>query len=233
MSKKTKAPINLHRLQATIGYLFSNESLLIRALSHKSIGKENNERLEFLGDSLLNFFITEALFEKFPEASEGELSRLRAHLVKGETLAEIAREFQLGEYLLLGGGELKSGGFRRDSILADTVEALIGAIYLSTGLDDCKQATLSWYESRLANITSTSVLKDAKTRLQEYLQKRKKRLPEYRVSSEDGDMHARQYTVECRIELTDEVFTAVASSKRVAEREAAGKALEYIEKVAI
>lgn len=231
MSKKTK-PHNLDRLQRALGYTFQEESLLIRALSHRSVGKANNERIEFLGDSLLNFFIAEALYEKFPHSPEGDLSRLRAYLVKGETLAEVARDFDLGDYLLLGGGEMKSGGYRRDSILADTVEALIGAIYLESGIDVSKQCTLLWYASRLEKVDLLAIKKDSKTRLQEYLQKLRKSLPTYTVTNEFGDMHARQYSVECRIDISEEVFSASASSKRLAERMAAEKALAFLEQQA-
>lgn len=136
-------------LAKKLGYQFKDESMIELALTHRSHGKRNNERLEFLGDSILNFVIAEALYRRFPEAKEGQLSRLRAQLVKGETLAELAREMKLGDYLRLGSGELKSGGYRRDSILADSVEAIIGAIYLDSDMECCRPYILSWYQSRL------------------------------------------------------------------------------------
>ncbi len=227
MKQKTN-PNNFDRLEKALGYEFLDQSMLILALSHRSVGKQNNERMEFLGDSLLNFTIADALFAKFPTASEGDLTRLRAHLVKGETLAEIAREFELGEYLLLGGGEMKSGGHRRESILADAVESLIGCIYLESGITTSKNCILNWYQSRLADVEIESIQKDAKTQLQEFLQRNKKPLPEYTVVSETGKLHARQYNVECRIVLTKEIFKASASSKRIAERKAAEKALSFL-----
>lgn len=229
MSKRKTLPNNLDCLQAALGYTFVDENNLVLALSHRSVGKDNNERIEFLGDSLLNLFIAEALFKKFPDAKEGDLSRLRAHLVKGETLAVLAREFHLGDYLLLGSGELKSGGYRRDSILADAVEALIGAIYLESGLEQSKSCTLNWYASRLQSVSIDTIQKDAKTRLQEYMQQKKKPLPKYAVIDELGDMHAREYCVECRVVFSETPFVATASNKRSAERKSAEKALAYLE----
>jgi ribonuclease III len=149
------------KLSRRIGYFFADLGLLELALTHRSFGGKNNERLEFLGDSILNYVIAEDLFHRFPKAKEGELSRLRASLVKGDTLAELAREFQLGDYLKLGAGELKSGGFRRDSILADTVEGIIGAMYLDAGMDICRQHILSWYKERLDATSLKIVTKDA------------------------------------------------------------------------
>lgn len=228
MQKNPKRKINFEALQKTINYRFQAESLLVQALSHRSVGPENNERLEFLGDSLLNFFIAEALFKKFPKAKEGDLSRLRASLVKGETLAKVAQSFSLGEYLLLGSGELKSGGHRRESILADTVEALIGAIYLDSGMNESRDRTLEWYDDRLSSITLGDVKKDSKTQLQEFLQERKKPLPKYKVASEMGESHDRRYKIECTISMVDKVFTGIASSKRNAEKAAATEALSFL-----
>lgn len=218
------------RLLAHLGYTFKDTSLFDLALSHRSFGKQNNERLEFLGDSLLNFIIAEALFNKFPTAKEGQLTQLRANLVKGETLAEIAREFQLGDYLNLGEGELKSGGFRRASILADAVEALIGAIYLdsSRNMEQCRERVLAWYRSRLDAVQLQATAKDAKTRLQEYLQERKKSLPVYTVVLEGGDAHAREFTVECSVGALSKACTAKGSSKRIAEKLAAEKMLAQL-----
>lgn len=218
------------RLLARLGYTFNDISLFKLALSHRSVGKHNNERLEFLGDSLLNVIIAEALFNKFPTAKEGQLTQLRANLVKGETLAEIAREFELGECLLLGEGELKSGGYRRASILADAVEALIGAIYIDSGRDMsvCQERVLTWYKTRLEQVQLQASAKDAKTRLQEYLQERKQPLPDYTVLMEGGDAHAREFTVQCTVEGVAKGCKASGSSKRIAEKLAAEKMLNQL-----
>lgn len=159
---------NISRLITAIGYQFKDESLLEQALSHRSFSRKNNERLEFLGDAILNCTIAQALYDRFPKAKEGQMSRLRAHLVKGDTLAEIGREFKLGDYLKLGSGELKSGGYRRDSILADSVEAIIGAISKDADLATAQQVLLGWYQQRLDNLDLSENIKDSKTRLQEY-----------------------------------------------------------------
>lgn len=218
------------RLVARLGYTFKDKSLLKLALSHRSYGKQNNERVEFLGDSLLNFIIAEALFAKFPTAKEGQLTQLRANLVKGETLAEIAREFGLGDFLLLGEGELKSGGFRRASILADAVEALIGAIYLDSNnsMPTCRERVLAWYATRLDKVELKATAKDAKTLLQEYLQERKMPLPTYTVLAEGGEAHSRQFTVECTITGKSKPCSAVGNSKRIAEKLAAEKMLSQL-----
>lgn len=215
-------------LIAKLGYEFKDLKLLDKALSHRSVGPNNNERLEFLGDSLLNFFIADALYAKFPDVREGDLSRLRATLVKGTTLTEIAREFELGEYLILGEGELKSGGFRRASILADAVEALIGAIYTESGFEQCRIIVLSWFAGRLEKITIENTDKDPKTRLQEYLQERKKNLPTYEVVETRGQAHAKEFVVACRLDFIDQNCIASSSSKRGAEKIAAEKMLEVL-----
>lgn len=198
------------------------------ALTHRSYGADNNERLEFLGDSILGFVIGDALFQQFPDAREGDLSRLRSLLVKGETLAEIALEFKLGECLNLGEGELKSGGFRRASILADAVEAIIGAVYLDQGMEAARTCVLRWYESRLHSLELEDNPKDAKTQLQEFLQARKAPLPEYDVIEIDGDAHAQHFTVACRITLLAQPTQARASSRRAAEKLAAAAALKAL-----
>ncbi|WP_438463318.1 ribonuclease III [Marinomonas sp. PE14-40] len=217
------------KLCRQLGYFFADLGLLELALTHRSFGGRNNERLEFLGDSILNYVIAEDLFHRFPKAKEGELSRLRASLVKGETLAEIAREFKLGDYLKLGAGELKSGGFRRDSILEDAVEGIIGAIFLDAGMDSCSERILSWYESRL-NATSLKVVtKDAKTRLQEYLQARKHALPQYEVIEVLGEPHDQTFYVHCVIELFADPIEGKGNSRRIAEQKAATQALAMLE----
>ncbi len=217
--------MNLDRLCTRIEYGFSDISLLELALSHRSIGKKNNERLEFLGDSLLSLVISERLFEQFPYAQEGDLTRIRASLVKGETLAEVAREFDLGDYLYLGEGELKSGGFRRASILADAVEATIGAIYLDSGMGECRRCILSWFASRLNSLDPEKEGKDAKTRLQEYLQQRKEPLPEYSVVNVEGEAHAKEYIIQCSLVGRIEKAQAKSTNKRTAEKKAAAEVL--------
>lgn len=218
------------KLSRRIGYFFADLGLLELALTHRSFGGKNNERLEFLGDSILNYVIAEDLFHRFPKAKEGELSRLRASLVKGDTLAELAREFELGDYLKLGAGELKSGGFRRDSILADTVEGIIGGMYLDAGMDVCRQHILAWYKERLDATSLKIVTKDAKTRLQEYLQARKHALPQYDVVNIVGEPHDQLFYVHCFIELCEEAIEGKGNSRRIAEQNAAAKALKQLEK---
>lgn len=208
-----------------LGYQFVDLSLVDLALSHRSVGAKNNERLEFLGDSIVNFLMAEALFHKFPECREGELSRMRAQLVKGDTLAEIAKEFSIGDYLNLGPGELKSGGHRRESILADAVEALIGAIYMDGGMAACNKIVPHWFKSRLDLISPRNSNKDAKTRLQEWLQARKMPLPQYLLVNTSGSDHQQQFTIECEIHHLQQRFTGDGSSRRVAERAAAEEAL--------
>ncbi|MDO3386482.1 ribonuclease III [Gilvimarinus sp. SDUM040013] len=220
--------IALSRLQSKLNYEFKDSTLFTLALSHRSVGATNNERLEFLGDSILNFIIARALFDQFEAAREGQLSRLRAQMVKGETLAELAKEFDLGPCLKLGEGEMKSGGQRRDSILADAVEAIIGAIYIDSDFNTCRQCVLQWYKTRLAKLSLKSPAKDAKTSLQEFLQSRKEPLPDYRVVDIEGDAHAQTFTVECHVSLLHEPETATASSRRVAEKKSAAQALQKL-----
>lgn len=219
----------LARLERKLGYTFSDRSRLELALTHRSCGSRNNERLEFLGDSIVNFVIAEALFELFPDAREGQLSRLRARMVRGVTLAEIGREFELGDCLRLGSGELKSGGYRRESILADAVEAIIGAIYQDAGMDTCHERIRSWFKERLAGLsTSDQQNKDPKTRLQEFLQARQKTLPKYLVTEIEGDAHDQEFTVLCELENLSINSLGKGSSRRGAEQQAARKALELL-----
>ncbi|MDO6569937.1 MULTISPECIES: ribonuclease III [unclassified Gilvimarinus] len=220
--------IVLTRLQSKLNYEFDDLALFSLALSHRSVGAANNERLEFLGDSILNFIIARALFDQFESAREGQLSRLRSQLVKGETLAELAREFDLGPCLLLGEGEMKSGGQRRDSILADAVEAIIGAIYIDSDFDTCRQCVLRWYQPRLDDLNLDNPAKDAKTRLQEHLQSRKQPLPDYQVVNIEGEAHAQTFTVECHVSLLKNPEVATASSRRVAEKQSAALALKKL-----
>jgi ribonuclease-3 len=219
---------SLERLQSGLGYRFSDASLLALALTHRSCGARNNERLEFLGDSILNHIVAEALYQRFTGASEGELSRMRATLVKGETLADIARELDLGEYVRLGPGELKSGGHRRDSILADAFESLVGAVLLDGGIEACRACVLSLVESRLADLSPRAAGKDPKTRLQEYLQGRGKPLPEYRTLDVSGEDHAQQFSVVCSLPELKVEREGSGSSRRRAEQAAAGACLKAL-----
>tara|TARA_Y100000782_G_scaffold25279_1_gene27920 strand:+ start:9268 stop:9948 length:681 start_codon:yes stop_codon:yes gene_type:complete len=212
-------------LSRRIGHSFGDMSLFELALTHRSCGKKNNERLEFLGDSILNFVIADDLFARFPKAKEGELSRLRARMVKGVTLSEVARELGLGDYLRLGSGELKSGGYRRDSILADAVEAIIGAIYLDTDMDTARGFILSWFKERLDKLDLNESMKDSKTRLQEFLQSRRLALPEYELMNVEGEAHDQTFYIDCRVEGLKKAEKGIGSSRRQAEQEAAKNAL--------
>lgn len=215
----------LASLQRKLGYEFRDSSLLTLALTHRSYSGRNNERLEFLGDAVLNFVAGEALYHHFDQAREGQLSRLRARLVKGETLAVLARAMDLGEYLRLGSGELKSGGFRRESILADATEAIIGAIYLDAGMDVARERVLAWLEQEFASLTLVDTNKDAKTRLQEFLQSRGCELPQYEVVDIQGEPHCRTFHVECEVKLLDSKTSGQGGSRRIAEQVAAAAAL--------
>lgn len=220
----------LEELESKLGYQFKNRDYLKHALTHRSMGKSyNNERFEFFGDSLLGVIISRHLFEKFAKVDEGTLSRMRSSLVKEETLAEIAHTFTLSDYLIMGHGEMKSGGFRRNSILADAIEALICSIYLDSGhdLNLVDKLLMKWYGDRLDTIVPGEQ-KDPKTRLQEYLQGHKLALPIYEVFNINGDQHNQNFTVTCRVELYKEVFTGIGTSRRRAEQNAAAKVLAKI-----
>ena len=199
-----------------------------QALTHRSLGNSNNERLEYLGDSILGLVITEYIYHQFPTANEGDLTRLRASLVKGEKLAEIAKETSLSDKIKLGTGELKSGGWRRDSILANTVEAIIGAVYLDSNFETCRDFILELYKSHLNNIHPDDIKKDAKTLLQEYLQSIKQDVPEYKTVKETGSSHQPEFTVSCKLNMIDEPILATGSSKRKAEQAAAEKAMQQL-----
>lgn len=218
----------LKQLTSRLGYRFVSEELLIQALTHRSVKGHNNERLEFLGDAVLSLVIAQWLYESFPKASEGELTRWRASLVKGSTLAQVARNLELGPCLVLGGGELKSGGHRRDSILADAVEALLGAVFTEAGLEACRACVHHWFGELLEAIRLGRDEKDAKTRLQEYLQSRGKPLPEYKVLQVEGDQHDQVFTVSCSVRDLGEPVTAQASSRKKAEKRAAEQALSRL-----
>jgi ribonuclease-3 len=216
----------LSRLCAALDYVFQQPDLLEAALTHRSVSARNNERLEFLGDALLNLIIAEYLFQQYPGASEGEMSRLRASLVKGETLAELARGLKLGDWLRMGPGELKSGSFRRESILSDTLEAIFAAVYLDSNFATCRDLILRLYRDWLAKLVSAGELKDPKTRLQEYLQARQQPLPIYNVLEIRGEPHTQSFVVECVTAAARTV--ALGNSRRKAEQEAARLALEKI-----
>lgn len=202
-------------------YRFQDSDLLEAALTHRSAGSRNNERLEFLGDAVLGFVIAEWLYQEFTGVSEGQLSRLRASLVKGETLAGIARQLELGNYLRLGAGELKSGGFRRDSILADAMEAVLGAVYLDDGFEACRALIHKLFADRLADLSLVDEHRDPKTRLQEYLQSQKITLPVYEVVDVSGKAHHQRFVVECRVESAEHGTRGEGSSRRRAEQSAA------------
>lgn len=224
---------NLTTLCNRLGYQFQNKALLEAALVHRSVSAENNERLEFLGDSVVNFVIAKTIYHRFPFAKEGHLSRLRANLVRGDTLAQIAKEISLGDYLVLGPGELKSGGDQRASTLADTLEAVIAAIYLDSGSDPCEAVILQLFKDRLDNVSLTKDLKDAKTQLQEYLQARKLSLPNYNIVMVDGDAHNQLFHVECIVTGCDYASTGTGTSRRRAEQAAAEQYLAWLKNIAL
>ncbi|MBM3390922.1 MAG: ribonuclease III [Betaproteobacteria bacterium] len=218
--------MNVPSIEQAVGYVFRNRDILAQALTHRSFGASHNERLEFLGDSVLNCVIAQALYERFAEVREGDLSRLRANLVRQETLAEIAQRFGLGEQLRLGEGELKSGGFRRPSILADALEALFGAVFIDGGFERTRQTILQLYEPFLTNLDPLHTGKDAKTALQEFLQGRRLALPQYQLRATRGEAHAQEFEVECLIPELGIATTGRGPSRRAAEQEAARHAIE-------
>jgi ribonuclease III len=212
-----------------LGYEPRDPQLFAAALTHRSAARPHYERLEFLGDAVLNFLVGEHLYRTFPDADEGDLSRLRARIVSSEPLAEIAAEIGLGEVLQLGTGELKTGGFRRQSILADSFEAVCGALYLDGGLEIARAAVMVLLEPRIARLPAAASLKDAKTRLQEYLQSRGLPLPRYEVERTCGEAHEQTFWVSCEVAGLAERVSGRGSSRRRAEQDAAGQALAAIE----
>ncbi|WP_455366165.1 ribonuclease III [Kaarinaea lacus] len=217
------------KLSNKLHYKFSDLSLLTEAITHRSKHSINNERLEFLGDSILGYVISSELFQRFPQAREGQLTRGRAALVKGETLAELALHIELGDYLHLGPGELKSGGHRRKSILADAMEAIIGAIYLDGGLEAARQHILAIYSDKLSELSLDEVGKDPKTQLQEYLQARKQPLPHYEVVATTGSEHEQVFEVSCKVKILPRAVKGTGRSRRKAEQSAASKVLKLLE----
>ena len=212
------------------GHAFADGGLLTQALSHRSAGSPHNERLEFLGDALLNLIVAEQLYKRWPAADEGAMTRARAELVRESTLAGIARGHDLGARLILGPGEMKSGGHRRDSILADALEAIVAAIYLDAGMDTCRQVVLPWFEPLLAALPPLhQVGKDAKTRLQEWLQARQLPLPVYALLEESGDEHDKRFRVGCTLAQPSLATEGNGASRRVAEQAAAATALARLE----
>ena len=215
-------------LSLLLEYTFENEALLAEALTHRSAASVNNERLEFLGDGILNFVIAACLFEQYTDMNEGDLSRLRASLVNRDSLADIAKTLELGQYIKLGSGELKSGGRRRDSILADAVEAIFGAVYIDSGFGTCRNLILRLYAEKLQNVPDVQTLKDPKTSLQELLQSRRYPIPDYTVLEITGKAHNQMFKVECSIESLDCITTAEGRSRRKAEQAAAKLAIEEV-----
>lgn len=211
------------------GHRFADPDLLRQALTHRSAGSPHNERLEFLGDSLLNLIVAEQLYLRWPRADEGAMTRVRAELVRESTLARIARELEVGDMLTLGPGELKSGGHRRDSILADALEAVIAACYLDSGFQACRALVMGWYEPLLDALPPLhQVGKDAKTRLQEWLQARQLPRPSYELLAESGDEHDKTFLVSCTLEQPAMAAEGSGSSRRAAEQRAAESILEQL-----
>lgn len=213
-----------------VGHRFARPELLAQALRHRSAGTPHNERLEFLGDALVDLIVAEALYARWPQVDEGALTRARAELVRESSLAVIARTLDLGSRLVLGPGEMKTGGHRRDSILADALEAVVAAIHLDAGFDACRAVVLPWFEPAMAALPPPNkVGKDAKTRLQEWLQGRQKPLPVYALLAEEGDEHARTFRVSCTLAHPELVTEGEGGSRRAAEQVAAEAALARIE----
>lgn len=221
--------MDIELLQKRLGHTFKNVALLQQALTHRSHSSVHNERLEFLGDSVLNCVVASLLFEKYSKIDEGDLSRLRANLVKQQSLYEIAQRLELSQFLRLGEGELKSGGFRRPSILADTLEALFGAIYLDSGFDSAREVIRSMYVPILQTVDPKTLGKDAKTLLQEYLQGKKIPLPQYNVVATHGAAHNQEFEVECLVPKLDIQVFGTGGSRRAGEQAAAKCALEAVQ----
>lgn len=220
--------VRLSRLEAELGYHFSNRNLLVQAVTHRSHGAAHNERLEFLGDSVLNFVVASLLFDRFPRTDEGNLSRMRASLVRQATLADIATRLTLSEYLKLGEGEMKSGGFRRPSILSDALEAIFGAVYMDGGFEAAYRVIAAQYEPLLSDVDPISQGKDAKTLLQERLQAMRLDLPLYTVVATHGAAHNQLFEVACEVPRLEICVQAAGSSRRAAEQAAAQLALEQL-----
>lgn len=223
--------MNLQLLQKKLGHQFANPALLQQALTHRSHSMSHNERLEFLGDSILNCVVASLLFESFASIDEGDLSRVRANLVKQQSLFEIAQQLELSQFLRLGEGELKSGGFRRPSILADTLEALFGAVFLDAGFDAAKAVIKALYMPILQAVDPQTLGKDAKTLLQEFLQSKKIALPQYNVVATHGAAHNQEFEIECLVPKLEIQVFGTGGSRRAGEQAAAKLALEAAQAV--
>ena len=232
MTRRARAaePSDLAALERLLGHTFASPDLARQALTHRSFGTPHNERLEFLGDSLLNCAVATLLYERFPQLPEGDLSRLRATLVNQASLSDVAAGLGLGERLRLGEGELKSGGFRRPSILADSLEALLGAVFLDSGFEAVRTAVAKLFGEKLDRARNAPVDKDPKTALQEHLQGRGLNLPRYAVQKTEGEAHDQTFTVECRVDDLGVAATGSGASRRAAEQSAAERVLAQIEK---
>lgn len=220
---------DLTSLERSLNYKFNDQTLLVSALTHRSFSRRNNERLEYLGDAVLGFVISDIVFQKFLQAKEGELTLLRISLVKGETLSKLSQELNLSDYIRLGQGELRNNGRQRDSILANTLEAIIGALYLDAGIEICRQFITSIYRKSLLALSLDKLTKDPKTELQELLQSQKKQLPSYQLLSED-DAHEKNLIVSCALNELNISVKAQGKNKRVAEQSAARKILSLLGK---
>jgi ribonuclease-3 len=229
---RAEAPEGLAELERDIGYRFKDPALASQALTHRSFGTPHNERLEFLGDSLLNCAVATLLYERFGDLPEGDLSRLRAALVNQASLSQIAQKLKLGERLRLGEGELKSGGFRRPSILADALEAILAAVFLDAGFEAVRNAVGHLFEERLERAEGLPVQKDPKTALQEHLQGRRLPLPRYSVLKTEGEAHDQTFTVECRVDDLALTAEGRGASRRAAEQAAAEALLPQLEAAA-
>jgi ribonuclease-3 len=220
-------------LSKKLGISFNNPQIFTMALTHRSANSKNNERLEFLGDSILGFVVAQKLYDLFPSASEGVLSRLRASLVNQSSLAELARQHQLGDYLLLGSGELKSGGFRRDSILSDALEAIMGALFKDQGINACQTWIELLFAEKLNDLSLDNWQKDPKTQLQELMQSKKQVLPEYTLITMSGLAHEQMFQVKCSIPLITDTCVGTGISRKKAEQSAAELMLELLNKDSI
>jgi ribonuclease-3 len=219
----------LDLLQERLAYIFSNRALLVQALTHRSYGSPNNERLEFLGDAIVDLLVGEFLYHRYPAATEGELSHMRAQVVCGESLAELGQQLQLGDCLHLGAGEAKSGGHRRESSIANAIEALVAAVYLDGGMDVCRVVTHRLFAPVFEQMGQSTVVKDPKTRLQEYLQSRHLLLPEYSLLTKTGNDHNANFTMQCEVVAMGIKATATAASRKKAEQLAAKEILVQLE----
>ena len=218
-----------HRLEIRLGHTFADDRLFVRALTHRSADADNNERLEYLGDAILTFLVAERLFDAYPEASEGTLTRLRSRVVRRESLAAAARSLEFGDALVLGPGERSSGGQQRDSILAGAFEAMVGAVYLDSGLATCRDRVRTILEDRFNAASLDAGRKDAKTRLQELLQSRARPVPTYRVVAIEGAAHRRSFTVRCHVAGIAEDAVGTGSSRRRAEQDAAARIMAVLD----